>query len=553
MLAPPRLASGDFADDADPVLRWRLPSALEPLKGADGVPQVMLALGPDGGVLQLRLGVVWALDGDPARRPAPIESARCRLCLAGPSPEAGAWRPAIGGNDTTLTRALSLGPVEAAIARRLLSNGDSGAAAAEAVLLEFECLVAGRTRALPWLVRVPSAPLRERLAAALGDVPATRQTIEAAFLSLDPGLFEWLPQAVDALPPPRDEALTALAAQAVGLLFVPTGDTAPGAETSFSLAPAGAASVAFDLRVPRAIRLTHRLRWSMSDFLAGVADRARHLVSLSAPAPFEAATLTLANDLPLAAQGLQQLDVEVRSGGPSGLLAHRFGLGEPSVARLPYVRAGADAGPLQWRVRYTVASGAAPVVGQTDFVAVPGTLVALDAQSVGLRVLRFGGAGELFSHLQAIEIPLGSRTLRLTGPEPTNWAVGRTPPASVTPVAVLASGERRPLEAAPLGADGLWLDGSAIGLGESAELRIEAPPDLAARAAYLAVQVEGQAWRTLDAGAAIRLRVRRTSRLQAPTLRYRTRHVPRGADGATRPIAESDWRAASGEALVASF
>ena len=76
------------------------------------------------------------------------------------------------------------------------------------------------------------------------------------------------------------------------------------------------------------------------------------------------------------------------------------------------------------------------------------------------------------------------------------------------------------------------------------------PADLDQRAAYLGIQVEGQAWRTVEGGGDIVLSVRRANRFAAPNVKYRSRVVPRRADGATSVVSESAWREAAGEIVT---
>jgi hypothetical protein len=47
--------------------------------------------------------------------------------------------------------------------------------------------------------------------------------------------------------------------------------------------------------------------------------------------------------------------------------------------------------------------------------------------------------------------------------------------------------------------------------------------------------------------------IRRESSLQPPRLRYRTRHVARGAGGETEIMTESPWRDGIGEVVVVDF
>ena len=68
-----------FADDSDPELRYRLPVALRPVVGPDGVPQVSLSRRSDGrGLFRLRLAVQWPSLGA-KERPVPLSRGRFRL------------------------------------------------------------------------------------------------------------------------------------------------------------------------------------------------------------------------------------------------------------------------------------------------------------------------------------------------------------------------------------------------------------------------------------------------------------------------------------------
>ena len=193
--------------------------------------------------------------------------------------------------------------------------------------------------------------------------------------------------------------------------------------------------------------------------------------------------------------------------------------------------------------------GAGPaVLPPTDFRK-SGLLIEVTPAALGFKPIRLSSAPEVFDIAASLELIVGSRTLTLSRAAPEAWTVGREPPATATVTAQLASGERAPVGALPLDARGLTIDATTLGRGEIAPVVLRPPADLATRAAYLAVQVEGHGWRTLDAGTELTLPVRRESRLQPPKLRYRTRHVARREGGATAVISESAWRDAAGETI----
>jgi hypothetical protein len=317
----------------------------------------------------------------------------------------------------------------------------------------------------------------------------------------------------------------------------------------WALGDAGPARVDVSLNVPYVESRRFGFRWSFSEFLASQTDIGRHLVDITTPDPFAAAEISIVNDVPLASGGIRSIVVEVRTGGPSGLLRHEFLPGQPAAARLRFVRETFEELRLQWAARITMMTGAGPAVENLDFRACS-QLLEINATTIGLRALRFAAERDVFDHAAALEIKIGARALTLTRASSEAWAVGRQPPLSVPVTAVLASGERHPLGTFPLAPTGMILAAGVVGVGEMAQVRVRPPADMDQRAAYLAIQVEGQRWRTIDPGSELSVAVRRASRLQAPRLRYRTRHVPRDSSGNTRVMTESAWRDATGDVVA---
>lgn len=528
------LGSGDdgFGDDADPRLRHRLPVALRPVTGPDGTPQVLLARTPEGGFLQLRLDPTWPALGEHERRAAP-SAGRFRLRWHTPTAAAeSSWHDGVVGGQALIDRALALSPAETAIARRLVPGG------AELLEVEVELVVEGRLPRFPWLARVAGPSLQSLVLARLGDGPRTWADVEDAFAGLAMDAFEWFPLEPAALPPPPDAALRALARHAAPFLLARE-------EERFVAAPSVPARLDLDLGVARAGTRRFGLRWSFSELLAAAPDPSQHLVQIDGPAPFEAAVVQLVNDVPLADGGIRSIEVEIWTGGPSGRVSHRFEPGRPSAARLTTIREGHEPLALQWRARAIVMVAGRPTQVDTDARA-GGQSIRIDAESLGLRPLRFSAEAAAFEHVEAIEVLLPRAAVRLTAAAPEAWLVGRTPPAAVEVAVVLAGGTRASLGTLALGPRGLVIGVAELGVGAAATVSLRPPADLDARAAYLAVQVEGGPWRTLEPGGALAWSVRLPTRAHAPRLRYRTRHVPRHADGRTAPIVESPWRQAEG-------
>lgn len=530
--------TGDaFPDDADPAVRYRLPAGLDPAPGPDGVPQAVLTRSDEGGLLHLRLRAVWPQLA-PGERPVSFAAGRFRLLLQTPAArESGQWHPTPIAGDIVVDRGISLAATEIAIARRL------GQSTHDLVDVEVELEVRGFGPTFPWLAGADRAVLRPRLAALLGPAPANWDAVTAAFLGLTEDTFAWYPLVPGAIRPPRDAALMAIAHHAAPLLLSATG-------AGWTVADDGPARLDLNLAVPIVQSQSIGMRWSFSEFLSRAADAGRHLVDVSVPAPFSAAELCIVNDVPLAVDGVRSIVVEARTGGPTGLLSHEFRPGEPAAARLRFVRETAEALGIQWRARATVVTGSGPAALPPTELRRSGLMIEVTSAALGLKPLRFLAAPEVFDHLTALQFTLGSRTLTLTRAAPEAWAVGREPPASAVVAAQLASAERKSLGTMAIGPLGLSVDAAALGSGEIAPVVLRPPADLAARAAYLAVQVEGHGWRTVEAGTELSLPCRRASRIEPTRLRYRTRHVPRRDDGATGVITESTWREAAGDIVA---
>jgi hypothetical protein len=526
-----------FLDDVDPGVQYRLPTGLQPVMGPNGVPQAVLTRSGDGGLLHLRLRPVWP-DLLPGEHPVPFTAGRFRLQLQTPAArETGQWHPTPIAGNVVVERSISLTAVEVAIARRLGQNTQ------DLVEVEVELEVRGFGPTFPWLVSVERDVLGPRIAALLGPSAASWEAVEAAFLGLAEDTFAWHPLLPGAIRPPRDAALTAIAHHAAPLLLAATSG-------GWTVASGDSARLDMNLAVPIVQTQWIGLRWSFSEFLSRLGDPSRHLVDVSVPAPFAAAELCVVNDIPLADQGVRSILVEARTGGPTGLLSHEFGPGGPAAARLRFVRETAEEPKIEWRARATVVSSGGPtVLPPTDYRR-SGLLIEVTPDTLGFRPLRLVAAPEVFDHVASLHLTLGSRTLTLTRAAPEAWAVGRQPPATAAVLAQLPSGARKSLGTMPIGPLGLTIDAVALGSGEVSFVLFRPPSDLPARAAYLAVQVEGHGWRTVEAGTALTLPARRASRLEPPKVRYRTRHVPRREGGATSVITESAWREAAGEEIL---
>lgn len=528
-----------FLDDLDPSLRWVVPDGLEPVVDAAGVPQVFVVRGPDAGVLTLRLRPRWpGLDG--RHRQASIAASRVRLVgLAAGVRSDGVWHDGGIEAEHLLGRALALDAIELAMIRRLAPGGG------DTIEVEVELAFEGLLPRHPWLVRIDGPGLRARLRALLGDGSFDRAGWNDAIAGLGDDVLTWWPLRADAIPVPRDEARIALAEHCLPLV------TSGGPE-ALRLRDDLPERLAIDLSVATAGRTAVALRWSLSAFLAGLADPSLHLVDATVPDPFQAAAMHVTCDVPLADGGVRSIEVEITTGGPSGRLRHVFLPSAAAAVRLPFVRESAAPLEPRWLARATVVTAAGPTVVETPPRA-GGTVIDLDATALGIVPLRFAADPIVFTRVAAIEIEIGARRVQLTAAASEAWAVGRTPPPSVAVTAIATDGVRHPLGNLALARDGLRVGAATLGIGDTVTVVLAPPAQLEASAAYLAVQIEGGPWRTLERGDRLPWSLRRDDVLTAPRLRYRTRHVPRDAGGRTSPMRESPWIDASGESITVTL
>ena len=531
-------AGSDLRDHVDPLIRYRLPTGLTPVSGPDGHPQIAIARGQGSGLLQVRLALDWPSLALNERR-VPFSKGRFRLKMQTPSSqEAGDWRPTTLTGDGIVDRSVSLTAAEAAIARRL---GQSGG---ELVDVEVELALSGFGPMYPWLVQADGELLTRTLAALGGSATVQWEVIEASFLGLGKELFQWHPLEPGAIPPPLDGALRAIAHLARPSLF-------ESAEGGWRIRSATPALLSLNLKVPWLTTRDVGLDWRLSAFIAAQPDPSRYLLDLTIPAPLQGASLFIANDVPLASGGIQRLEVEVKTGGPTGRVNHVFLPGEPSAVTIPFVRQTFEDLDLAWNAKLLVMTSRGPAMVETPDVRTD-LAIALTLENVGLVALHFRVAAEVFAHVVSIEIIVGARVLVLTAQKPDDWVVGHTTPATCTVSATPPGGTKTLLGAIPL-QQALLIDAGLLRVGELTPILFRAPASLATLAAYLAIQVEGGSWRTLDAGGEISWPFRQTSCLEVPQVRYKTRHVPRLATGGTGVITESGFKTGLGSAVEVVF
>lgn len=528
-------SGGRYPDDHDAALRWVPPDGLAPVLDTSGTPEVYVARDADGGVLTLRLQAQWPVLGANERATRHTRARfRLRSGIAGSRIDAG-WHDAPTSGSTIVDRSVALDPVEAAMIRKLAASGG------ESVDVDVALSLEGALPTWPWLVRIDGQALQSRLAAVLGSATVDFAAVLDAFAGLGNELFEWRALQPHAIPPPADAAREAIAHHASAYLLTPLAD-------GFQLRSDVPAQLDVSLAVHRTARTELALVWSLSQFIAAQPEPGKHLLDARAPDPFQAAELHVANDVPLAEDGVRRIELEITTGGPTGALHHAFELGAPSAVRLPFVRQGPAPLALRWLARATVVVGSGPTIVETSPRAT-GPMLELDAAALGIVPLCFVADPIVFTRVAALEVKIGTRTLALTAARPRAWAIGRTPPPTVEVSAVDAAGARTAMGPFPLVPGGRTFGALELGIGEPVGVQLVAPDALWSRAAYLAVQVESGPWQTLDRGDTIAWPTYREDRFTPPKLRYRTRHVPRDAAGATAPITESPLRDASGERI----
>jgi hypothetical protein len=533
-------ANDVFADDSDPSRRYRLPHALAAHVDGEGQPQILIARHSQGGLMRVCLDAVWPTLAAGEER-VRLATSRFRLSTkTAAAAERGEWHSTAARGDTVVDRAISLTPTEAAIARILGASGDGG------VDVEIVYGVTGRSPVFPWLARIDGARLHTNLAALLPQDSLTWNDIENAFLGLTLESFTWYPLEPRALMPSRDSALVAIAQHLAPTMFDRDGET-------FRLREPAEGPIDVSLAVARSAMREFGLRWSLSEFLASQSDRARFLVDISTPDPFTATDLLVVNDVVLApadcAEGIRSIAVEISTGGPTGVLHHEFKPGASSAARLRFVRETLEDLQLRWRSKTTVATvqGAAVIAGDDR---VCDLTLRLDSATIGIQSLHVSAEPEIFAHVRALDLAVGTRIVTLTAAASEVWLAGRAVPQEIAVTAILQDGARHALGNVKVAGAQARVGVSMLGIDDYVSVTIAPPADLAARAAYLALQIEGQGWRTLEPAGQIAQFMRRLNRWSEPAFQYRTRHVARDAAGVTKPIAESAMKRATGVQVV---
>ncbi len=521
---------GGFPDDEDPTRRYRAPTGLVPVVPPGRPPDVALVTDPDGGVLTLRLMAAWPALAAHERR-VPLADGRVRVVTRGLGVDGvGAWGPAHLGSGLLVDRRLSLTPADAHVLRNSLRAG------ASAVDVEVEVGIRGRTPSLPWVVRASGPGMADALRALVLDAAVTWSRLVDAFAALGGDMLTLHPLEAGAITPPADTTFAMILAASARDTLVSRTDQGwiirsdPPPEVDLSLA------------VPTLAVRTSRLQWSFSTFLVSADDPTAHVTDVISSQPLHATDLHVINEAPLAPDGIRRIDLDVTTRGPTGNLSCHFAPGEPDAARLRFVGvAGRDDG-LTWRTRTTVDVDGRPVVLQGD-PRPTGLLLRITPKSLGLDPVLVSVEESVLATVASVRVTLGTRTLLLDATRHGAWVIGRKSPATANIVLVDTDGTSHDLGEVPVLDGSVTVTATLAGIGIPATVRL-APADWGG-VAYLAIQVEGAGWRTVEAGGGLSWQVRRRHRAAPPSVRYRTRHVPR-VDGVTLPMLASDWRDAVG-------
>lgn len=338
---PLAVADGVYADLDRPALVHALPDRLEVARGADGAPELTLALhsagaAGGGGVFQAR----WR----PVRAPDPAldalgwhlaELAGARMRIIARSPVAGLarlaeWSEVATDGEGGAVATLHLTATEAELMRNLALG------AANPLTVELALTHAGAVGGYPFLAVAPRARLFSLLGAMAAGAPMDRAHVEAAFLSLPAGSVAFR-RTGDGQHPGEAALLTELAARAIPALFRP----AEGAPGRFVLGEEPEVDpIALRLDLPRPAVIATRLAWSFGDFVAGLDGPA--VIDRLFPfrrdiRPFDQVEITALNLVPLDPSHVQRLRLDLAFTGATGTEQHEtleFRPGEPPVKRL---------------------------------------------------------------------------------------------------------------------------------------------------------------------------------------------------------------------------
>lgn len=307
-----------FLDDADPHLAHLLPDRLAPIV-TDGTPELSLVLhvnddGEGGGVFQGRFaGSMPSFQSPDGMEWTRAAISGCNVRVTPRTQVPGAedlmtWRAAVTDGEGGVLIQLLLDARSALLMRRLALGDD------RVLDLSFDLEIPGRAQGVPVTAELPGVQLWDHLSAQLGAAPTRPVDIERAFLSLPKGLITFHAMGRTSLPD-TDRLLRETAARARALIFDPDPD---GGHVLIERDRMSRLRVALD--TPRTEIRTHRIDWSMGDFVAGLdaAGRARHFPQIRTIEPFADVDIHVLNQIPLDSRNAMQAVVDLSFPGPGG-------------------------------------------------------------------------------------------------------------------------------------------------------------------------------------------------------------------------------------------
>ncbi|HSR51432.1 MAG TPA: hypothetical protein VLV83_11430 [Acidobacteriota bacterium] len=606
-----------FPDHLDPQLLHYLPQALEVDRDALGNPQFFLVsfAGDDASAAEGRLRMslrysplpdsafTAAEEGGWKLRRADFEKGRLRLTLRSPvddqAEKIGQWVPALFAPRGPSSNEFHLSPHETQILQDLLQRGQG------AVEFDWRLEYQAISPLLPWLVKADSIELVGQLRALLPQEPATPGQVEAAFLSLRPGLVEWVPLETAASTANSETLLRETARRCLPLLFL----RPDGQDDLYQLNESAdvAEVLRFDLLTPRTQWRSHPLHWSVSDFWASLDEQQRSSLfpQVRPPAPFQDVDIWVVNHLPIDPGHLREVQVDLRYTGPRGAPEFRSmtfdGQGDTESFSTTFV-ALAGGFELDYRLTAVLVQDEIPRLLETDFATAESTLVDVNRQAAGLDFLQVDASPDLFEKASRLELtiqkPLGdspdeepevlARTT-LTAEKHSAWPVlvGVDPEQELwirclafpleDAAAEETAGENGAQEGAedggPAAEDGpetppaapetggghlifedvskqrsLNLPAYLLEVLEPQQVTVAVAPDLFDRIAFAAVELtsaspplEGERLFTLEPGKETHWTFHRESIFQPFLFHYRLRYVALDEQGQTLPLTESQW------------
>ncbi len=510
-----------------------------------------------------------------------------RSMLEGATEQVGAWHEVLLGSEEVLASMVSLTPHETELLQGSLEDGRS------VVEIDLDLRYRGLVPGMPWLVTAQTAALKTKLAPLLGNGSIRSDQVVAAFLSLpdlQDGSLNWQPLESD-IAASQETILTEVAFRSLEVFFQKE-PTPPLEIPHYHLLPASntdPSTFSWDLISPRQEERSLVISWSISELyqeLTDLEERRKYFPVVSQVNPFEQVSIYVVNHLPFDANYLQEVQVDLRFTGPTGVPTYKSYTftGEKEIVSFTTIY---PALTNTFQLDYRITATLAPLTGdgwttlwKRDFATADGLVVEVSRKTADIDFVQVEAELQAFEKVDSIEVTLllaGEHASESSDPptplvrlllnrdKPTSWvALPGNDPDSQLHVRCLASplgGVTAPpytLFDGPLPSREVKIAAYQLEVLEPDRITISLDPETAPHFAYVAVSLapitaaetdEGKLY-TLSPDKPRTWTIFRNSVFDSIRFRYRITYVAFDDSRHTLPMTSTIWSVAEGTLLT---